>query len=205
MSIFLLRHGETAWSLSGQHTGTTDLPLTGRGEDRARALAPVLAAFDVGVVLTSPRRRARRTAELAGLTAARAGEPVEVRVEEDLAEWDYGGYEGRTTAEISAGLGREWSVWTDGVVPGDTPGERLDALAGRSRRVLERAVAEEQRTGRHVALVGHGHALRVLTACWLGLEPAAGRLLALAAGSWAELGREHGRPVLSRWSVPAPG
>ena len=204
MSIILLRHGETEWSLSGQHTGTTDLPLTPRGEERVRRLAPVLTARDVRTVLTSPRSRARRTAELAGLGGARAGHPVDVRVDEDLAEWDYGGYEGRTTAEVSAELGREWSVWTDGVVPGATPGETLEQLAARCRAVLGRAVAAEEATGADVALVGHGHALRVLTACWLGLDPAAGALLVLHAGTWAELGREHGRPALHRWSVPAP-
>ncbi|GAA4986741.1 histidine phosphatase family protein [Kineococcus glutinatus] len=205
MSIILLRHGETEWSRSGQHTGTTDLPLTARGEGQARALAPVLAARAAALVLTSPRRRARRTAALAGLTAERAGRRPEVRVDEDLAEWDYGAYEGRTTAAISAELGRSWSVWTDGVLPGDTPGETLEALAARSRAVLERAVAAERESGDDVALVGHGHALRVLTACWLGLDPAAGALFVLAAGSWAELGHEHGRPALLRWSVPAPG
>lgn len=195
MSILVVRHGQTTWSLSGQHTGSTDIPLTPEGEVQARGLAPVFADRDVALVLTSPRRRARRTAELAGLTADRA----QVDVDDRLVEWDYGGYEGLTTPEISAELGRAWSVWHDGVVPGATPGETVFAVARRARGVLDRASAV---TGGDVVLVAHGHFLRVLLATWLGLSPTAGALFALEAGTWGELGHEHGRPVLVRWSVP---
>ncbi|WP_369069849.1 histidine phosphatase family protein [Kineococcus terrestris] len=204
MSVLVLRHGQTAWSLSGQHTGTTDVPLTEQGEAQARALRPVFAARRIGLVLTSPRTRARRTAELAGLAA-----PVPVRVDEDLAEWDYGAYEGRTTAEVSGELGRPWSVWHDGVVPGATPGETVHQVAARARAVLARAAAHERGRGEgedpgDVVLVAHSHLLRVLTACWLGLSPTAGALFALDAGTWGELGHEHERPVVRRWSVPPP-
>lgn len=195
MSILVVRHGQTTWSLSGQHTGSTDIPLTADGEVQARGLAPVFADRDVALVLTSPRQRARRTAELAGLTADR----TQVDVDERLVEWDYGGYEGRTTAEISDGLGRSWSVWHDGVVPGATPGETVYSVARRARGVLDRAAAV---TEGDVVLVAHGHFLRVLLATWLGLSPTAGALFALEAGTWGELGHEHGRPVLVRWSVP---
>ncbi|NAZ87367.1 histidine phosphatase family protein [Kineococcus indalonis] len=198
MSILVVRHGQTAWSLSGQHTGTTDVPLTAVGEEQARALAPAFAGRRLALVLTSPRTRARRTAELAGLAAAA---PVEV--DDDLVEWDYGGYEGRTTAEVSEELGRPWSVWHDGVVPGATPGETVQQVAVRARAALARAAAADGGDGGDVVLVAHGHFLRVLAACWLGLSPTAGALFALDAGTWGELGHEHGRPVLSRWNVPA--
>ncbi|MCI2238458.1 histidine phosphatase family protein [Paenibacillus sp. TRM 82003] len=204
MSILVVRHGQTAWSLSGQHTGTTDVPLTAEGEAQARALAPVLAARRACLVLSSPRVRARRTAELAGLAA-----DAPVRLDDDLVEWDYGGYEGRTTAEISEQLGRPWSVWHDGVVPGGTPGETVHQVATRARAVLGRAATAVREAGgdggADVVLVAHGHLLRVLAACWLGLSPTAGALFALDAGTWGELGHEHGRPVLTRWNVPAGG
>ncbi|WP_432492020.1 histidine phosphatase family protein [Kineococcus gypseus] len=204
MPILVVRHGQTPWSLSGQHTGTTDVPLTPAGEEQARALAPVLSARRPVLVLTSPRERARRTAELAGL-----GGPAPVEVDEDLVEWDYGGYEGRTTPEISEELGRPWSVWHDGVVPGATPGETVQQVATRARAVLDRAAAAERGTGAgegaqgsaDVVLVAHAHFLRVLAACWLGLSPTAGALFALDAGTWGELGHEHGRRVLTRWNV----
>ncbi|WP_432510504.1 histidine phosphatase family protein [Kineococcus sp. SYSU DK001] len=199
MSILVVRHGQTAWSLSGQHTGSTDVPLTAEGEAQARALAPVFAGRDVAAVLVSPRQRARRTAELAGLR--------DLRTDEDLVEWDYGGYEGRTTPEIAVELGRPFSVWHDGVVPGDTPGETVQQVAQRARLVLGRAQALVTASGRDadVVLVAHGHFLRVLLATWLGLSPTAGALFALEAGTWGELGHEHGRPVLLRWSVPPIG
>ncbi|GAA0293873.1 histidine phosphatase family protein [Kineococcus aurantiacus] len=200
MSILVVRHGQTAWSLSGQHTGSTDVPLTAAGEDQARRLAPVFAGRRIGAVLVSPRQRARRTAELAGLADLAEDGP---QVDEDLVEWDYGGYEGRTTEEISAELGRPWSVWHDGVVPGDTPGETVHQVANRARGVLRRAAALDG--DRDVVLVAHGHFLRVLLATWLGLSPTAGALFALEAGTWGELGHEHERQALLRWSVPPIG
>jgi broad specificity phosphatase PhoE len=189
--ILVLRHGATEWSKSGQHTGVTDLPLLPEGEERARSLAPALARRRVVEVWVSPLQRARRTAELAGLTAT--------AVDEDLVELDYGGYEGRTTAEISEELGREWSVWRDPIVPGETPGETLEQVGERVDRVLARARARLD--DGDVALVAHGHLLRVLTARWLGLEPAAGSLFALPAGAYGSLGHEHARPALTGWGL----
>jgi broad specificity phosphatase PhoE len=189
--IVVLRHGATEWSRSGQHTGTTDLPLLPEGEERARTLAPALARRDLVEVWVSPRQRARRTAELAGLTPT--------AVDEDLVELDYGGYEGRTTAEISEELGRQWSVWRDGTADADPPGEDLPDVGTRVDRVLDRARAHLD--DGDVALVAHGHVLRVLTARWLGLEPEAGALFALPAGRYGVLGHEHGRPVLTGWSL----
>jgi len=189
--IIVLRHGQTEWSRSGQHTGVTDLPLLPEGEEQARGLRGALADRSFADVWVSPRRRARRTAELAGLTAT--------AVDEDLVEVDYGGYEGRTTPEISAELGRQWSVWKDGTVPGATPGETLAAVGTRVDRVLDRARA--RLADGDVALVAHGHVLRILSARWLGLEPEAGALFALAAGSYGVLGHEHARPVLTAWAL----
>ena len=187
----VLRHGQTEWSRSGQHTGVTDLPLLPEGEERARELAHRLAERTFAEVWTSPLQRARRTAELAGLTAT--------AVDPDLVELDYGGYEGRTTAEISDELGRTWSVWRDPIVPGDTPGETLAEVAERVDRVLDRARARLD--DGDVALVAHGHVLRVLTARWLDLGPEAGALFALPAGAFGVLGHEHARPVLSGWGL----
>jgi broad specificity phosphatase PhoE len=189
--ILVLRHGATEWSRSGRHTGVTDLPLLPEGEERARSLAPALAERHVVEVWVSPRERARRTAELAGLTAT--------AVDEDLVELDYGGYEGRTTAEISDELGRDWSVWRDPIVPGETPGETLEQVGERVDRVLARARARLD--DGDVALVAHGHVLRILTARWLDLEPAAGALFALPAGAYGSLGHEHARPVLTGWGL----
>lgn len=189
--LVVLRHGQTEWSLSGQHTGVTDLPLLPEGEAQARDLAATLGGHAFAEVRVSPRQRARRTAELAGLTAT--------AVDEDLVEIDYGAYEGRTTPEISAELGRDWSVWRDGTAPGDTPGETLAQVGERCDRVLDRA--RTRLADGDVVLVAHGHVLRVLTARWLGLDPSAGSLFALPAGHLGVLGREHGRPVLSGWAL----
>jgi len=189
--IVVLRHGQTEWSRDGKHTGLTDVPLLPEGEQQAREVSEALAGRTFVEVRVSPRQRARRTAELAGLHAT--------AVDDDLVEVDYGGYEGRTTAEISAELGREWSVWQDGTVPGDSPGETLAAVGDRVDRVLERV---RPRLGDgDVALVAHGHVLRVLTARWLGLPPEAGALFALPAGSFGVLGHEHDRPVLTAWAL----
>ncbi|MER7543984.1 histidine phosphatase family protein [Actinomadura sp.] len=191
--LILVRHGETEWSRARRHTGLTDLPLTAHGEDQARALRGALKERRVARTLVSPARRARRTAELAGLTAD--------AIDPDLWEWDYGGYEGRTTAEI-----REerpgWFLWDDGVVPGDAghPGETVEQVGARAAAVLARV--DPLPADGDVVLVAHGHFLRVLTARRLGLEPAQGRLFALATGTLSALGAEHGRPVVSAWNVP---
>jgi len=188
--IIVLRHGQTEWSLSGQHTGVTDLPLLPEGEDQARALRTSLADRPLVEVWVSPRQRARRTAELAGLTAT--------RIDDDLVEMDYGGYEGRTTADISAELGRTWSVWRDRG-PAGSPGESPGDVGVRVDRVLDRARA--RLADGDVALVAHGHVLRILTARWLRLDPEAGALFALPAGSYGVLGHEHSRPVLTAWGM----
>jgi len=201
--LILLRHGQTEWSASGKHTGRTDVPLTALGEADAAALAPMFAdrvnsGHAIAAVLTSPAERARRTAELAGLDGPGGPKP---ETDEDLWEWDYGGYEGLTTPQI-----REqqpgWLLWRDGVIPGDAehPGETLGQVAGRTDRVLAR-IAPLLAEG-DVALVGHGHVLRVLTARYLRLEPAAGRLFRLDTGTVSILGTEHGEPVMMSWNVP---
>lgn len=189
-SLVLLRHGETEWSRSGQHTGLTDVPLTPRGEELAREAATLLRGRTFAAVLTSPLVRARRTAELAGL----AGAETEPR----LVEWDYGGYEGLTTPEIRARVGYAWTVFANGVVPGETPGETVQDVAGRVRGVIDRVLpllAEGD-----VALVGHGHALRVLASVFLEQDPCFGAQLVLDAGSVSVLGHEHGVRAVQSWN-----
>ncbi|MFF9347786.1 histidine phosphatase family protein [Streptomyces sp. NPDC014734] len=196
--LILIRHGETEWSRSGRHTSYTDLPLTALGELQARALAPLLADRRIALTLVSPSVRARRTAELAGLTAP--------RVTPELREWDYGGYEGVTTDEIHR-TRPDWNLWTDGVTPGSGthPGETPGEVGARADRVLaEAAEAARRDTDRDVALVAHSHFLRVLTARYLGLTPAEGTLFQLATGAVSRLGTEHGRPVITAWNVALP-
>ncbi len=191
--LVLLRHGETEWSRDGRHTGRTDVPLTTVGERDARQLAPRLAGFDLRLVLCSPLSRARRTAELAGL------DPV---TDDDLMEWDYGGYEGRTTSEIREDLGDPgWTVFGDGVVPGATPGETVEEVAARASRVLTR-VAEPLRRG-DVALVAHGHLLRILAATYLHQDARFGAQLLLDAGAVCVLDHERGVPAVRSWNETA--
>jgi probable phosphoglycerate mutase len=191
--LILLRHGETQWSRDGRHTGRTDVPLTPAGEQAARALAPALAARPLRAAFTSPAQRAAQTAALAGLTGAKE--------DPDLQEWDYGGYEGQTTAEIRAGR-PGWYLWRDDVIPGGAghPGETVEQVGARADAVLRRA-APLLADG-DVALVAHGHLLRVLTARWLRLEPAAGRLFQLRTATLSTLGTEHGEPVITSWNAP---
>ena len=165
--LILLRHGETEWSRDLKHTGRTDVPLTAAGERAAAALAGQLASLPIIAAFASPAQRATRTAELAGLAG--------VKVDPDLAEWDYGGYEGKTTAEMRRQR-PGWYLWRDGVIPGDAahPGETIGDVAVRADAVLGR-VRPALAYG-DVALVAHGHLLRVLTARWLDLDPASGRL-----------------------------
>jgi len=192
--LILVRHGETEWSKAGRHTGRTDVPLTAAGEVRAAGLAPAIARRKIRAAFTSPASRAVRTAELAGLATAKQ--------DPDLQEWDYGGYDGRTTAQIRAEH-PGWYLWRDGVIRGDAahPGEtvgqvgaRADAVLGRVRPLLGAG---------DVALVAHGHILRVLTARWLGLKPTGGRLFRLDTGTLCTLGTEHDMPVIQSWNVPA--
>ena len=183
--LVLVRHGQTEWSRDGRHTGRTDLPLTPDGERDAAALRERLADRDFGLVLASPLQRARRTAELAGL---------EAELDDDLVEWDYGPEEGRTTAQA-----REtrpgWSVWDDTGL-----GETLDQVAARQDRVLAR-VRPVLDDGADACLVAHGHSLRILTARWLGLGPAAGQQLVMEAGKVSRLGFEHGCPAVLSWNA----
>ncbi|MCA1217434.1 histidine phosphatase family protein [Streptomyces sp. 8L] len=192
--LILVRHGETEWTLSGRHTGNTDIPLTARGEDQARAVAPLLADRTVGLTLVSPLGRTERTAELAGLT--------DYRVSTDLHEWDYGGYEGVTTEKIHT-TRPDWYLWTDGVIPGDAdhPGETPEQVAERADRVLAEVRKAMAETDDDVALVSHGHFLRMLTARYLELAPAAGSLFKLETGTLSRLGTEHDRPVITAWNL----
>ncbi|WP_405982034.1 histidine phosphatase family protein [Streptomyces sp. NBC_00158] len=192
--LLLVRHGETAWSANGRHTGLTDVPLTARGADEALSLAPFFRDREPALVLTSPLSRAVASAELAGLTG---GIP-----EPDLHEWDYGGYEGVTTAEIQR-TRPDWSLWTDGVPPGDAqhPGEQAAQVGVRADRVLARAARTLEAGRGDVVLVAHGHFLRVLTARYLGLPPQDGRLFLLRTGTVSVLSTEHGLPVIAGWNT----
>jgi probable phosphoglycerate mutase len=206
--LILVRHGQTEWSAAGRHTGRTDIPLTPKGESGAAALAPMLAraldATRVAAVFTSPAQRAVRTAELAGLGApgqpGSAGGPAP-KQDPDLWEWDYGGYEGVTTAEIQRER-PDWSLWRDGVIPGDAehPGESVESVGERVDRVLKRA--EPLLADGDVVLVAHGHVLRILTARYLTLPPADGKLFRLDTGTMSSLGTEHAEPVILSWNVP---
>jgi probable phosphoglycerate mutase len=180
--IWLVRHGETEWSRSGQHTSRTDLPLTPEGEKQAASLKRMLAGRSFALVLSSPMKRAVDTCRLVGLTP---------QISDDLKEWDYGDYEGLTTAEIQKSA-PGWTVWT-GTAPN---GESVAQVAIRAERVIARALA----AGGDVALFGHGHLLRVLGARWVGLEPSGGRLLALSTASLSVLGHERETRVLRLWN-----
>jgi probable phosphoglycerate mutase len=187
--LWLVRHGETAWSRSGRHTGWTDLPLNVAGRREARALGRALAGRRFALVLSSPLSRAFETCRLAGYEAV-------ARRTDDLREWDYGDVEGRTSAEVR----RErpgWTLWTKGVRHGET----LAEVAARARRVIARATAARG----DALLFGHGHILRVLAACWLGLAPRDARLLALSTASLGILGEDGAVRVLRAWNVGARG
>ncbi len=178
MSLYLVRHGETAWSLSGQHTGRTDIPLTARGEQEARRLAAPLGAVTFSRVFTSPRRRARRTCELVGLGGVAAVEP-------DLAEWDYGEYEGLRSEEIRQRR-PGWNLFRDGSPKGESPrdvSERADRVIARYRPIAGA-----------IAIFSHGHFGRVLAARWIGLPVVQARHLVLSTASVSILGYEHDRP-----------
>lgn len=182
--VVLVRHGETEWSANGRHTSRTDLPLTDDGRERARALGGLLGGRRFALVLVSPLRRARETADLAGL-----GETAEVT--DELREWDYGDYEGLTTPEIRADR-PDWNLWRDGCPNGESPAQ----VGARADRVLARA----SEAGGDVALFAHGHILRVLTARWLEMAPAEGSRFALAAGALSRLGFERETRVVQEWN-----
>ncbi|MEV0170098.1 histidine phosphatase family protein [Streptomyces sp. NPDC050803] len=192
--LLLVRHGETEWSRSGRHTGSTDVPLTEHGREEARRLVPLVRSHRIGAAFVSPLQRARETAELIGLQ--------DMRVEPDLREWDYGGYEGVTTVEIQR-TRPGWFLFTDGVAPGPPahPGETPDQVGERADRALAKVDAALANTEGCVVLVAHGHFLRVLTARRLGLPPADGALFQLATGTVCRLSTEHGRHVIAGWNV----
>jgi probable phosphoglycerate mutase len=185
-TVFLARHGETAWSLSGQHTGLTDLPLTERGEDNARTLAARLAGMAFALVLTSPLVRAKRTCELAGF----AGTAIEDR---DLVEWNYGDYEGKRTADILA-VRPGWKLFRDGCPGGETP----EDVGARADRVIARA----REAGGNVLMFSSGHILRMVGARWLGLPPGGGAYFLLGTASLSALSYEHDmtEPVHKLWN-----
>jgi broad specificity phosphatase PhoE len=180
--LWLVRHGSTEWSTTGRHTGLTDVPLTSEGELAAAALGPVLAGHEFALVLSSPLQRARRTAELAGESP---------QIDDDLLEWDYGQYEGRTTPEIRQER-PGWSLWTDGVLGGET----ADDVAARADRVIARVRA----AGGDCVVFAHGHLLRVLGARWIGSAPTGGQHLLLSTAAVCVLGYERETPALARWN-----
>jgi broad specificity phosphatase PhoE len=191
LQIYLIRHGETAWSLTGQHTGHTDLPLTAHGKAMARGLAPVLAEIAFSRVLTSSRLRARATCALAGLAAA-------AQVDADLDEWDYGKYEGLRTVQVRQSR-PHWNVWEDGCPDGEQPGD----VSARADRLITRLQAHSG----PLALFSHGQFGRALAARWIGLPVAQGQHLAMAAASIGILGHDPGHPnrrVVSLWNA-TPG
>ena len=187
--VYLAGHGEIAWSFSARHTGLTDLPLTDAGRENAIAVGRWLGGRKFSLVLASPLSRAQDTCRLAGYGDS-------AQVDRNLCEWDYGDYEGRTTADIRKDA-PDWSLWRDGPLHGETVaqvGERAEAV-----------LARVQPSEGDVALFAHGHILRILTACWLGLPPDCGRLFALATGSVSVLGYERETRVITRWNLPVPG
>jgi probable phosphoglycerate mutase len=186
--LFLLRHGQTEWSVNGRHTSRTDIPLTAAGENQARAAGLTLRTLRKGpaLVLSSPRIRAVRTAELAGL--------VVDEVTDDLAEWDYGEYEGRTTAGIRE-TSPDWTIWSQPV----PDGEKTDQVSARADKLLDRVRAALAET--EVVLVGHGHFSRVLLARWIGLPAAAGVHFALDPAGVSVLGNERGEPQIQHLNI----
>ena len=183
--LWLIRHGETEWSAAKRHTGRTDIPLTPAGERQVAALGKSLAGRRFGLVLCSPLRRASETCRLAGY-----GEKAEAS--DDLLEWDYGVYEGKTTQEVRLEQ-PEWSIWTASV----TKGESVEQVGHRAQRVIQRALAVDG----NVALFAHAHILRILAAHWLGLPPDAGRLFVLRTASISMLGFERETRVITRWNL----
>ena len=181
----MIRHGDTEWSVSGAHTGRSDIPLTSEGEKKAIEVGRWLAGQRFALVLTSPLQRARRTCELAGFGGA-------AQIDPNLLEWDYGKYEGLTSDQIRA-TRPGWTIFGDGPLGGET----LQQVAERARLVIERANTAEG----NVALFAHGHILRILATCWLGVAAEDARLLALSAGGISTLGFEHETKVIVRWNL----
>jgi broad specificity phosphatase PhoE len=189
VNLFMIRHGETAWSLSGQHTGVTDLPLTDNGRRLAGRIRPVLAREKFALVLVSPMQRARETCELSGLDDAAVVDP-------DLAEWNYGEYEGLTPEQIHR-LAPGWLLFRDGCPSGEAPAQ----VGVRADQVIARARA----AGGDVVLFAHGHVLRVLAARWIGLPPSAGQHFLLDTGTLCVLGYYQEIPAVRIWNGPLLG
>ncbi|GAA3336344.1 histidine phosphatase family protein [Curtobacterium sp. C1] len=189
--LVLVRHGETEWSKSGQHTGRTDIPLTENGIEQAKRAGRYLADRTFALALSSPLERARETARLVG---------VDPELDEDLYEWDYGAYEGLTTPQIKVKRHGPWDLWTDGVPAGDTPGENAAEVRVRVERVLNR-VRPVLAEGDDAIVVAHGHVLRALGAAWIRLAPQDGAVLKLGTATVSSLGYEHGRPVIDSWNI----
>jgi broad specificity phosphatase PhoE len=186
LTIWLIRHGQTAWTISGAHTGRTDLPLTEAGRENAVAVGRWLAGRKFALVLTSPLSRARETCRLAGYGDV-------AQVDPNLLEWNYGDYEGRTTSDIRKDR-PDWFLWRDGPLNGET----VEQVGDRAEAVIARASAVDG----DVALFAHGHLLRILTARWLRLAPDCGRLFALGTATVCTLGFERETHVISQWNVP---
>lgn len=189
--LVLVRHGETEWSKSGQHTGRTDIPLTENGVEQARRAGRYLADRSFVLALSSPLQRAQDTARLVG---------VDPELDEDLYEWDYGAYEGLTTPQIKVLRHGPWDLWTDGVPAGDTPGENAAEVRVRVERILNR-VRPVLAEGDDALVVAHGHVLRALGAAWIRLAPQDGAVLKLGTATVSTLGYEHGRPVIDSWNI----
>ncbi|HWE56004.1 MAG TPA: histidine phosphatase family protein [Acidimicrobiales bacterium] len=186
-TVWLVRHGQTEWSANGRHTGRSDIPLTAEGDEQALTLGPAVQAMDFDLVLCSPRIRAQRTAALAGL--------VPFEITDDLQEWDYGEFEGLTTAQIHEDV-PDWTIW-EGPWRG---GETADDVADRADRLIEQVRASG---ASRVALIGHGHFSRVTAARWVAEPVPIGRWLELDTATWSELGWDRGIPVVRHWNVPA--
>jgi broad specificity phosphatase PhoE len=186
--VYLIRHGETEWSLSGRHTGTSDVPLTAKGRSVASGWQPYAASKSFALVLTSPLQRARETCTLAGLG-------THAQIDPDLAEWNYGAYEGRTPQQIRDGQ-PEWLIFRDGCPGGENP-EQIGAR-------VDRVIARVRATAGPVALFAHGHVLRVLAARWLGLPVSGGSHFLLETAALCVLSSYHGVPAVRRWNAPLP-
>lgn len=190
LEIWLIRHGETAWSRTGQHTGRTDIPLTEHGQEQARALVPILAAQHFDRVLSSPLVRATETCRLAGL-----GEQLEIAPE--AQEWDYGVYEGRTTHEIRAEQ-PDWSIWQDPM----PKGENVAAIQARAMGLMQQLLSSQNGPQR-IALFSHGHFLRVFGGCWMGNSALLGAHLLLDTASVSVLGFDRETRAIKHWNRPA--
>lgn len=198
VELWLVRHGETAWSADGRHTSWTDIPLTEHGRKRAKELREYLKDVKFAAVMVSPRQRAQETCRIAGLGDVAV-------VDDGLQEWNYGESEGKTTAEMRVKYGAQWSVWNSEIVGGESVeqvGERADGVIARAVKASEAGPSASPQDDKikRVALFAHAHILRILAARWIGLPPVGGRLFALGTGSVSVLGYERETRVISRWN-----